>query len=361
MVRCFGLLVLVLALPARASTPMRVILPESGNLQHMAFWVARGAGLFEREGLDVTLSIPSSPGGVYQLVLRDDAQAAVLPPPVYIDLIAQRAPIRLVANLLSNDPANLVIRRSALTTSPQAPISERLRGLRGLRIGVAPGPVGRLRALFASQGLIADDVAQLVSLGGPVQNEAFVQNKVDALFAHTPYLEKALLEQDGVLLVNLSSGEVPALASRQIHALCVRTEWAQSHQREVSALVRALTAAAQLIHRNQPAAVAAILREMPERKRPMVERIVALYEPAIPTTPQVSAQGIRGALALFPSSRTAPDLAGIDLDAYIDNRFVHRNGRLPWIVGASTFALFAGLISVRRWRRSRPPKRVASG
>jgi ABC-type nitrate/sulfonate/bicarbonate transport system substrate-binding protein len=339
---------------------VRVILPDPANLQHMAFWVARGAGLFAREGVDVTLAIPSSPGGVYQMVLRDDAEAAVLPPPVYLDLISQHAPIRLVANLLRNEPANLVVRRSAVNVPPDAPLGERLRALRGVKIGVAPGPVGRLRALFASEGLVADDVAQLVSLGGPEQNDAFAKGRVDALFAHTPYLEKALVEQDAVLWVHTSAGVPAQLASRQIHALCVRNPWAESHPSEVVALVRALAAAEQLIHRDQRASVEAILHEFPNRDRASVERIVAIYEPAIPTTPEVSIDGIRGALALFPSSRPPPDLSGIDLKVYVENPAPHR-WRIPKLVAMAILAILVGILSVRIRRGSRPRKAASSG
>jgi len=339
---------------------VRVILPDPANLQHMAFWVARGAGLFAREGLDVTLAIPSSPGGVNQLVLREDAQAAVLPPPVYLDLISQHAPIRLVANLLRNEPANLVVRKTAVNVAADAPLGERLRALRGMKIGIAPGPVGRLRTLFASEGLVADDVAQLVSLPGPDQNDAFAKGRVDALFAHTPYLEKALVEQDAILLVHTSGGVPAQLASRQIHTLCVRNAWADAHPHEVAALVRAVASAEELIHRDQPAAVEAILHEFPTRDRRLVERIVAIYEPAIPTTPVVSIEGIRGALALFPSSRTPPDLSSIDLKVYIANP-APRRWKVPTLIAASILAILVGILSVRVRRGSRPRKTVRPG
>lgn len=350
--RPWALLALLVATPARAATPVRIILPEAGNLQHMAFWVARGAGLFEREGLDVTLAIPSSPGGVYQLVLADDAQAAVLPPPVYLDLIAQHAPIQLVANLLRNEPANLAVRRSVLEArkiSPSAPLAERLRGLRGVKIGVAPGPVGRLRTLLAGV-----DGIEIVGVPGREQNAAFGDGRVDALFAHTPYLERALVEQDAVLLVNASSGEVPQLASRQVHALCVRNEWAAQHGSEVAALVRALAAAEQMIHHDRSGTVEALARAVPGRSRAMIERIVDIYQPAIPETPAVSVDGIRSALALFPSSRPAPDLSGVDFAKYIAHGFGERAWKLPIIASAAILLGIAAFWSVRIRRGSRP-------
>lgn len=49
---------------------------------------------------------------------------------------------------------------------------------------------------------------------------------MDAIYAHTPYLGTAVVEQDGVLIVNQSAGEVPELADRQIHMLVTTREYA---------------------------------------------------------------------------------------------------------------------------------------
>ena len=50
--------------PAAASTTsVRVFLVNDHSLQRMNFWVALGAGLFEDEGLDVQVVLPSTEGG----------------------------------------------------------------------------------------------------------------------------------------------------------------------------------------------------------------------------------------------------------------------------------------------------------
>ena len=46
---------------ATPRTPVQVLVPEAGNLQLLAFYVALGAGCFERAGLDVTTVSPPSP------------------------------------------------------------------------------------------------------------------------------------------------------------------------------------------------------------------------------------------------------------------------------------------------------------
>src|SRR5439155_20024004 len=141
---------------------------------------------------DVTLRVAPTPGEVVDLLQPDAEQVAVLPPPVYLQLIADHFSLRIVANLLQNDPINLLVRRDlavARSLSPDAPVADRLRALAGMRIGVAPGPIARLRALYRAYGLDADKLLTIVPLMGQEQNEAFASGNVDALYSHTPYLE----------------------------------------------------------------------------------------------------------------------------------------------------------------------------
>lgn len=320
--------VLAAAWPANArafdGTPIKVIVPDGENLQYLSFWVARAAGFFRDEGLAVELVIPDRPQLTGDLVRKEAADVAVLPPPTYLELIADRVPIVLVANLLRNDPIDLVVRREVMAArglSRAQPVADRLRGLRGLRVGVAPNPPARLRALFASEGLDADRDVEIVVLHGKEQNAAFAAGRVDALYAHTPYLETALVEQGAELLVDQSGGEIAALATRQIHALAVTRRLAEASPGTVTALTRAIDRAERLVHADRAAAEAALLREQRGVSARTLPTILALYEPAIPETPDVSADGLTPALALFPASRKPPSLAGIDLAEYVAPRF----------------------------------------
>lgn len=338
-----GLLVALLlvaagAAPARAQdagpdgsrTALRVVVPDPDNLQYLSFWVALGAGYFDTEGFEVQISSPSFPAGVNELLRREAAPVAVLPPPVYLELIADKFPIRLVANLLTNDGINLVVRRSVLEErhlSPTAPLGDRLRGMKGLKVGIAPGPVTRLRKLFASEGLVADEQVDLAVMPGQDENDAFGKHRVDALYAHTPYLEKALVDQDGAILVNQSAGEVPSLSGLQIHVLCVTASFAEEHADSVVGLARAVQRAQTLLHTDRAAATAAVLHALPKLEPRLVEPIVRIYEPAVPTGPQVSVERLAPALALFPARKSQPSFEGLDLATYVAPRFAEQVAR----------------------------------
>ncbi|HEY2744932.1 MAG TPA: ABC transporter substrate-binding protein, partial [Polyangia bacterium] len=138
---------------ASARTPLSIIVTERDNLQDLPLFVAIGAGYFRDAGLDVTLKPAPTPGEVVDMLHPGEDQVAVLPPPIYLQLIADKFPLVIVANLLQNDPIDLVVSDAVMKArklAPSAPLADRLRALAGLRIGVAPGPIKRLRALYKS-------------------------------------------------------------------------------------------------------------------------------------------------------------------------------------------------------------------
>ena len=298
--------------------------PKRDNLQYVSFWVAVGEGLFAKHGVEVRLE-PGSAGTPSSTRLeRGEIDAAVLPPPRYLELVANKAPIVVVANLLANDGIALVVQGELARSrgiTRELSLVQRLRKLHGLRVGVAAGPPTRLRTLFASQGLDADNEITLVTLKGDPQNVEFGAGRVDALYVHSPYLERALLDQGGVMIVDQQSGEVAELADRQIHALVVSRRLIEQRPVLVGNMVAAIADAEALIHRDRARAIQAVLHQFPDMDRVHVAKLVEVYEPAVPKTPFVSVDGFRKALRLFPAQHAAPDLTGVDLSAYVDNRF----------------------------------------
>lgn len=312
----------ILALSSRAAAleTVRVLVPDKGNLQYTSFWLADGAGYFGDEGYAVEMVAPPAPPQAESWFEERKADVAILPPPVYASLISHAVPVVLVANLLANDPINLVVRRSVMEErklSAAMPLQAKLEGLRGVKLGIAPHPPARLKVLYASVGLDATKDVEQVVLHGKEQNEAFRTGKVDALYAHTPFVERALVHDDAVLLVNQSGGEAPALAHRQIHALAVRKDFLALHEPTARALVRAIARAEDLIHHDTARAATILKRMFPERDAAELDLIVKLYEPAIPATPAVRADMIPNAVELFPAEKPKPDLSKVDLGQHV--------------------------------------------
>ncbi|MBS2012781.1 MAG: ABC transporter substrate-binding protein [Deltaproteobacteria bacterium] len=319
----FVLFVFLLAGARRAAAEpekLKVLVPEKDNLQYMTFWVAKGGGFFQKRGIDLEMVVAPQPAKAETMFDGGEGDAAVLPPPMFLRMVAAKKPIVLVASLLRNDPINLVVRREVMEErklTPEMPLAERMKGIKGMKIGIAPHPPARLRALLATQGMTVEKDIEMVVLPGREQNSAFHDKKVDALYAHTPFLEKAIVADDGVVLINQSAGEVKELSHRLIHGFVVRKAVHEGRQHIALAAVQALADAQTLVHTNKPQAVAALQKEHPGRSKKELEVIVDLYEKAIPETPDVRVEDIPPALDLFPEAVPKPDLAGIDLAPFV--------------------------------------------
>jgi ABC-type nitrate/sulfonate/bicarbonate transport system substrate-binding protein len=347
---------------ARAGEKLKVLVPEKDNLQYLAFWVAKGGGYFEREGIDIELVVPPPASRfappVDGVLEKGEADAAVLAPYAYLRMIAAKAPIVLVANLSRNDPYALVVRPEVSETrkvNVDGPIKDRLLALKGLTIAVVPAAFGRLRALLESQGLDIEKDVSTVPLLARDQLTPFKDKSTDAAYLATPSLEKAIVAGDAIVVVNQARSEVPALANRQSHVLGVTQRVWNERREVVAAAVRAIAEAEKRIHAAQPEVVDVLARELPGRDRRELETAVKLYEPGVPERAAVSMQDIAPALALVPESIPKPELAGIDLAPFVAPDLASRasdtSGRTRWIAIGGVAVVVAAIAIVMKRRR----------
>ncbi len=311
--------VLIVALVATGTsaptTKVRVGVPERENIQFLTLWVALGAGYLQAEGLDVELVVAAAGNQSGQLLLQNQADVALLQPPVYLGLISQQRPIVLFANLLANDPINLIVRSDVaarLKLDPKAPLLDRLQALKGLRIGVANEPPRRLRVLFALAGMDVDRDIQMTIVPGEEQNAAFAAGTVDALYTHTPFLEEALVKDGAVLMVNQSAGEVSPLSNGEIHSMAAMRVYADAHPDVLLAVTRAIARAESLLHTDADAAAKALVKAgVPTPSAKHLATIIGLYRVAVPATPRVSAAAVERNATLYPARPTMPDFTKV--------------------------------------------------
>ena len=153
----------------------------------------------------------------------------------------------------------------------------------------------------------------------------FGDGEVEALYAHTPYLETALVRQGAVEFVDQAGGEVPELAGRQIHVMLATREYIDKNPEKVEKLTRAIYRAQQLAHSDIDGTVNALIKSgVQDLDQELIRTIVEIYAPALPLTPAVSAEGILTQHRMFPAHRQAPDLTGIDLSLYLAPEFAEK-------------------------------------
>lgn len=309
------------ALSAAGLTPVRVGVPEPDNMQFMSLWVALGAGYFQAEGIEPKVVTADSPRLSGQLLLDRQADIALLQPPVYLGMIAERDPVVLFANLLANDPINLVVRREVAASrhlDPAMPLVTRLNQMKGLRIGVGNEPYRRLKVLFSLAGMDATHDIQMITLPGDEQLDALKSGKIDALYTHTPFLQRALLDLGAVLIVNQSAGDVPSLTGGEIHTLGALRPYAAAHPDVIAAATRAIARAETLLHTDAAASAKAIAAAgASDVDARHFATIFKLYRPAVPASPHVSAAAIERDAALYPSFPGKPDFTKVHAADFI--------------------------------------------
>jgi len=306
-------------------TPVIIEVPSRDNLQFLTLWVAIGSGAFDRQGLAPKIVVAQSPRQTGEMLLRGDADVALLPPPMFLGMMAEGKPIRLFASLLANEPINLVVSRQIAEQRkfmPSAPLREKLGLLHGLKVGLAPEVAPRLRAIYSSAGLNAAEELTFVTIPGPQQVQAFADGKVDVLFAHTPYLETVLVRYGAMLAVNTSDGEIAGLADGQIHALATTRELIAQRRDLFLRVTGAIADAERIIHSSGRSAFVALMKYGANRLDPqLAAATIAVYSPAVPRDPEISIPGILRDRTIYPAHPRAPDFAIVRVQDFVDDGF----------------------------------------
>ena len=99
----------------------------------------------------------------------------------------------------------------------------------------------------------------------------------------------------------------------------------------VAGLVRAIGRAEHLLRSDVKGATAAVLRVVPSDPARMA-RIVALYAPAVPSTPAVEARRITRELTFYPAGGATPTLAGIDVRRFVLGGGGGATSSPPWLM-----------------------------
>ena len=128
------------------------------------------------------------------------------------------------------------------------------------------------------------------------------------------------MRQDGVLLVNVSAGEVSKLSGDRQIQLLVTTREFDSEEREVLVgIIRAVQNAQDLAHSDLAATAQAVLDSgVPDLEPELLESIVEIYSRALPKSPAVSAEGLTRELELFPAHLQLPDLSGVIVKDFVN-------------------------------------------
>jgi NitT/TauT family transport system substrate-binding protein len=262
------------------------------NVFLAALYVARDDGLFAKEGLTAEIVQVESGNDSIAALASGDAQFADVG---FEDLVEMRGQgddsIVLVHDILDRVTLTLVMRKEVAESkqvNDQSPLEDRLRALRGLKIGItSPGaPTDTyMRYYLRSVGLNPDRDVEIIPVGGASSLLAALKNgQIDAyhLSPPTPYI--AAEQGFGTVLIDGPQGGVPDLDNFAYTAWAAPRQWAEGNADKVTAFSRALNAATQKVKSDPEAVVGQILDDIGSEERAAILRTVTGMRTALSDT-----------------------------------------------------------------------------
>jgi ABC-type nitrate/sulfonate/bicarbonate transport system substrate-binding protein len=168
-----------------------------------------------------------------------------------------------------------------------------LRGIKGLRIGAAPGPVDGLRRMLVESGIDPEREVNLLPVPatagvsfGLAAARALEEGTVDGFWANGMAAEIALRGGFGTLVVDARRGGGSKASGHYTFPAFVTTQkWIDDDAKTVAAAVRAVVAAQAALKRDPSLAVSAAKRHFPAAELALIPELVGrdapYYDPAI--------------------------------------------------------------------------------
>ena len=250
------------------------------NALHLTpLYVAKEQGFFAKEGLTVEMLGVSAGSHAALTLLAKEAQFSSATNIGETVLLRQQGKhlvrIYSIANRMTMD---LVVRNEVIEAkglSRDLPIMQRFKALKGMDIGVTAEDVlddVALRYYLEKARLGLGENIFFTFLGTVTTlAQAFRAGEIDALML--PHPTPLLLEEEGFgkIIIKSSAGDVPAFVNFEHVGITVTKEWAEEHEREVRAFVRAMNAANRFWRENLTAVVDAAEKLFPRIPREIVQ------------------------------------------------------------------------------------------
>ncbi|MEV0381428.1 ABC transporter substrate-binding protein [Nonomuraea sp. NPDC050643] len=237
----------------------------SNSIAFFPLFVAEQKGYFTQEGVKMGERPRLGTGAKVAAALKSggiDLGAGVLTDALNLSRIDDKG--RLVANLVDRYYVDVVVGASFTGAAPGDPLDQRIRALRGRKIGIT-GPGSGTEALvtylFARVGMNSATDCELVNLGSTAASAlgALKAGRVDALAFFQPIAQQAAAAGIGTRYISPAAGDVPGL-DRTAHGVVFTTQRIiDKKPQEVAAFQRALERAQRHIHEADPAEITTML------------------------------------------------------------------------------------------------------
>ncbi|MBI3966699.1 MAG: ABC transporter substrate-binding protein [Chloroflexi bacterium] len=239
--------------PTGAATKLRIAQGGHGFLW-TAMYLARGAGHFAEEGLDVEVSILAGGGAATQALAAGAVEIAPLLLSDVTTAAGQGRPLITIAGLLDQIAINVVLRKDVAARKGITETSTReakVAALKGLKMGITTPGTGTddlIRYLLKTGQIDAEREVDIVPLNSqPNIIAAFKQGQIDGFLNSSPTSDSAVFDGTGIMLFNSTKGEIPELRGLQYQVVATTRDYAGKNADTVQRFVRAVAKSQKLL------------------------------------------------------------------------------------------------------------------
>ncbi len=244
-------------LPAAAQDKHEVAfaMPSVGML-YLPVYAADVMGYFADNGIEADIQVFKA-GGAAALasVIGGDTHVYPGTPAAAMRAVQQGVDVKIFTALMTQYASNVVIQGDVAEErglSEDSTVEERLKALKGLRIGVTGAGSGthQLATYMLEQaGYDPEEDATVVFVGGSRELlAAFELGRIEGFVLSNPTSDTAIAKHGAFLLFDMSGGQIPDLDGYLYITLNARESWLQEDPERSASVVRAIHAATQAMH-----------------------------------------------------------------------------------------------------------------
>jgi NitT/TauT family transport system substrate-binding protein len=265
------------------------------GFQFFPVYIARGAGLFDEEGLDADWVNVGSGTKQAASVMGGSAEMTPLALMHAIKSQAEGADLVAFANLLSDWSMVVVLSNDAIKNAGielAMPVDEKIKRLTGLKLGItSPGSSTdvSIRKMLLARNMVPDQVVKLQPLGdGTAILAAFDKKLVDGFVFAAPVPEIVEARGLGKIVVNPMAREVPEQVGVPYAVMATSRATFAKKPEVIRASARAMTKAL-IFARDKPEETLKIMQHyFPDVEPAILARIVTTYRAALPSSPVIT-------------------------------------------------------------------------
>ncbi len=249
-----------------------------------ALYVAQQEKIFQKYGLEPTITVVQGGPLALQAVLSGDVDLGVLSyEHVLTAAVAGKQTVAFF-NLVNRPTSNVVASTAMVDGAKGQSVAEKIKRLKGKRIGVpAQGGSGDklTRALIATDGMQPSDVKMVFS-GADTGSyiAALKRDLIDAAVVPEPAGLMARDQGVGSVYLDFMGGEVPAFNNMIYMSLTTTPETLVKKKELITKVTAAIAEAAKLIKDNPERAMAAMKLEYPEMTEKMNRELFQMLNQA---------------------------------------------------------------------------------